>query len=294
MSEDDEALVAVRLSRRRADADEWALVLCAEGLRAQVQGGPQGFAVQVPEGELEAAERALTSFERENRAPPPAPEAPVIDRYAVRHALLAGALLLASFVVTGPEGGLFAERGAADARAIRDGEWWRALTALALHADAGHVLGNAAAGALFLSGAFRSFGVGVGGALALAAGGLGNAVNALLRAAAHSTIGASTAVFGALGVVVGERLVRRRQSSGGRAVWWLPLGAGFALLAMLGTDGERTDVWAHVLGLLAGTPLGAAATAIPARRLARPALQLAAGALALAAFAGAWAAAIGG
>ena len=142
-------------------------------------------------------------------------------------------------------------------------------------------------GALFLSGVFRSFGAGVGVALALAAGGLGNGANALLRAAAHSTIGASTAVFGALGVVVGERMVRRRRSAAGQGAW-IPLGAGLALLAMLGTEGERVDVWAHALGLLAGVGLGAAATAVPTRWLRRTSLQVAATVAALAAFVGAW------
>lgn len=293
MSEAGDALHAVRVSRRRAQADEWALVLCAEGLHAQVQGGAAGFAVAVPEAERSAAERALESFERENRRPPPVPEPPPIDRFALRHALLVSSALLASFVVTGPDGGWFADRAAGDAAAIRNGEWWRTLTALALHADAGHVLGNAVVGALFLSSVFRSFGFGVGGALALAAGGFGNAANAFLRAAAHSTIGASTAVFGALGVVVGERMLRRRASPARQAAW-IPLGAGLALLAMLGTEGERVDVWAHALGLGAGVVLGAAATAIPTRWLRRPALQIAAAVVAIAANAAAWLRAIGG
>jgi len=280
-------LAAVRVSRRRAQADEWALVLSADGLLVRVEGGAEGFAVLVPAAERDAAERALAAFERENRRPPPPPEAPAIDRNGGRHALLVAALLLASFVATGPDGGAFSERGAAAADAIRSGEWWRTLTALGLHADAGHVLGNAIGAALFLSGVFRSFGPGVGLALAIAAGGLGNGANALIRTAAHSTIGASTAVFGALGVVVGERMVRRRATPSRQAAW-IPLGAGLALVAMLGTEGERVDVWAHVLGLAAGIVLGAAATQIPTRWLARPLHQLAIGAAALALVAFAW------
>jgi membrane associated rhomboid family serine protease len=287
MDDDDEPRVAVRLVRRRAQADEWALVLVAEGLQAAVRGGPDGFAVEVPLSEQATAERALASFDRENRRVPPPPEPPPLDRTPVAHALVVAAALLATFPLTGPGGGWLAARGAAQAAAIRAGEWWRPITALLLHADAGHVLGNAIAAALFLSAVFRGFGPGVGSALALAAGALGNLVNAWVRDPGHATIGASTAVFGALGVLVGERMVRRRATPS-RSAAWIPLGAGLALLAMLGTEGERVDVGAHLFGLAAGVLLGIAAARVPVRWLARPLVQIAAALGAIAAIAGAW------
>jgi membrane associated rhomboid family serine protease len=37
---------------------------------------------------------------------------------------------------------------------------------------------------------------------------------------------------------------------------WLPIAAALALLGMLGTGGERVDIWAHFLGLLVGGVLG--------------------------------------
>jgi membrane associated rhomboid family serine protease len=36
----------------------------------------------------------------------------------------------------------------------------------------------------------------------------------------------------------------------------VPIGAGLAILAMLGTAGERVDLWAHLFGLLVGGALG--------------------------------------
>ena len=83
----------------------------------------------------------------------------------------------------------------------------------------------------------------------------------------HSTIGASTAVFGALGLLVGHALVWRRAARRGRPAW-LPIGAALALLAMLGTEGERVDLWAHGFGLATGVALGAIALGA-ARELAR-------------------------
>jgi membrane associated rhomboid family serine protease len=284
---DEAPFETLRVVRRRAFADEWALVLAAEGIPARVRGGPEGFVLEVPAPARAAAESALEAFARENVPRPVPPAPPVLDRAAARHALACAALLLAGYAVTGPEGGAVAEQARAEAAAIRAGEWWRALTALGLHADGGHVLGNAIAGALFAFAVFQAFGLGVGALLAVASGTLGNAANALFRAHAHATIGASTAVFGALGLLVGRAMLDRRGSAGRRTLW-IPLAAGLALLAMLGTEGERVDLWAHAFGLAAGVLLGAAAGAIPPARLAPAPLQHGALALAVLAVAASW------
>lgn len=283
--------VALRTTRRRAQADEWALVLAAEGVDTLVTGSPEGFVLAVPAAECERAERALALFARENVRPPPPPEPPSVDARAERHALAVALVLLLVFAATGPGGGPLGDRLEASAQAIRDGQAWRSITALLLHADAAHVLGNAIAGTLFLGAVFRAFGFGFGGALALASGGLGNLINALLRHPDHATIGASTAVFGALGIAAGHALVRRRAALRGRPPW-LPLGAAFALLAFLGTAGERVDLWAHAFGLLAGIALGAAAAYVPAAWLASRALQWAASGATLLALAAACALAL--
>jgi membrane associated rhomboid family serine protease len=283
--------VALRVSRRRAQIDEWVLVLSAEGLRAAVRGGPDGFALEVDSEEAARADALLRAWQRENEAaPPPPPPAAAIDRRATRHALVVAGFLLALYAATGPAGtedSAFGARGSAESARIRAGEAWRAVTALTLHADFGHVLGNAIAGALFLSAVFHLFGFGLGGALVLLAGVLGNLANAFVQAPAHATIGASTAVFGALGVLVGHALANRHTALERRPAW-LPIGAALALLAMLGSEGARVDLWAHGFGLAAGVVAGASAAQLSARSLASPALQAIAGAGALAAIASAW------
>src|SRR2546430_9329762 len=50
------------------------------------------------------------------------------------------------------------------------GEWWRAVTALTLHADAPHLLGNALASALLVTAVCQQLGPGVGLWLVLLAG----------------------------------------------------------------------------------------------------------------------------
>src|SRR4029453_17518927 len=76
----------------------------------------------------------------------------------------------------------------------------------------------------------------------------------------HSTIGASTAVFGALGMLVAWELVDRWRTPRSRGWWQLvvPLGGGLALLAYLGAGDERggrVDYMAHLWGFIAGLGL---------------------------------------
>jgi rhomboid protease GluP len=286
VSEPGEVLVRHAPSRERAD--EWALVLAAEGLSARVRA-ERGWGVWTREEEAERADALLDDYLSENRRPPPEARHPEWSGSGpLSWALLVAAGLLLFFRWTGPAaaGSVWFERGAADAH-ILAGEPWRAVTALTLHADASHVLSNAVAGALFLGLVFRALGPGLGAALVLAAGALGNLANAWLHSAAHVSVGASTAVFGAVGILAGVAGARRRASLARARRPWMTAAAGLALLAMLGTGGERTDLWAHAFGLLAGGALGWAAGA-GLQRPPRLALQWAAGALCVAAVLGAW------
>jgi membrane associated rhomboid family serine protease len=99
-------------------------------------------------------------------------------------------------------------------------------------------------------------GVGPGGALVLLAGAGGNLANAFLYGSAHVSVGASTAVFGAVGILGSLGMVRRRRRALSRWRAWLPVAAALALLGMLGSSGERVDIWAHLCGLLVGAVLG--------------------------------------
>ena len=176
--------------------------------------------------------------------------------------------------------GRWFEVGSASAERILAGELWRTVTALTLHADLPHLLGNTAAGAVLFMAVCRTVGPVVGAWLILLAGAGGNALNALLHRAAHDAIGASTAVLGAVGVLSGAAAVRARRATASRARAWVPIAAGLALLAMLGA-GKRTDLGAHLFGFLAGTALGIAA----GLGVRRPVGRTAQHALALGAFA---------
>lgn len=144
---------------------------------------------------------------------------------------------------------------------MNNGEWWRPFTALFLHADVGHLIGNLASGAVFGMLVAKSIGPLKAWAMILASGMLGNLVtSALTYPEPFTSIGASTAVFGALGILSGIGFVENFREKVGMP--WVrvlaPLLAGFVLLGWLGgaAPGSRTDVLGHVFGFCAGLPMG--------------------------------------
>jgi membrane associated rhomboid family serine protease len=168
------------------------------------------------------------------------------------------ALLVLAYAWTGPraEGGVAFRAGGADADRILSGEVWRAATALTLHADLSHLVANATAGAFLATAVCRTLGGGLGAFLIVAAGAAGNLLNATLNGPPHVSVGASTAVLGAVGLLSGLAFVRTRRARRGRGRAWLPLAAGLALLGMLGAD-PHTDLGAHLCGFVVGVALGA-------------------------------------
>jgi membrane associated rhomboid family serine protease len=177
--------------------------------------------------------------------------------------------------------------GRMDAARLLGGEAWRALTALTLHADTIHLLGNVTFGALFTYFVGRYLGGGVGWIAILASGALGNALNGWLTGPEHRSIGASTAVFGALGLLSAFTWRRGFPRGTSRRSRLAPVVAGVGLLAFTGTAGENTDLGAHLLGFAVGFLIGVGAARLPLPTSAR--IQVAAGAAAWLLVAGAWA-----
>lgn len=155
--------------------------------------------------------------------------------------------------------------GSADAGAILDGEYWRTLTALMLHADVVHLIGNLVFGSFFGYYAGRYLGEGLGWSMILLGGVLGNAVNAWLQSPLHRSVGASTAVFAALGLLAAWRWRRGFEPHTSMRVRFAPLYAAIALLGFTGTAGETTDLGAHLFGFCAGLLLGLIATGLAER-----------------------------
>ena len=236
-----------------------SLVLLSVNISHKVVRGLDGWRLQVAHADLELAKDQLAAFEEENRHwPPPARELALEPLEPNQGwgliVLLAG--LMVFHGVTGPWGAHnpWFEQGAAIGRQVlTGGEPWRVVTALTLHADASHLLGNVALGGLVLSYLANQTGTGAVWFLALITGALGNYLNALYHGGNHRSVGFSTAVFGVIGCLCGLRMLGAK---GALRSILLPLGAGAGLLAMLGTEGERTDIGAHLWGLGVGVGFG--------------------------------------
>jgi membrane associated rhomboid family serine protease len=218
----------------------------------------------VKRSDLNSAKNEIELFLKENRKPPPPPERfnrqydntlqtlSILLLIGIFHNMTY--LNISGFGHTSID---WLQLGRADADLIRAGEWWRIITALTLHADVQHLMGNLLIGGYFIARLCRMIGSGVGWSLTLWSGILGNAINALVHTAGHRSIGASTALFGAIGAAGMIGLLRRRQIKSRFRI--LPVAAAAGLLAMLGAGGAdgTTDIGAHLYGFISGLALGA-------------------------------------
>lgn len=248
--------VEIRQFRQLGDAQQHALVLIAMSINCMLVRRPWGIGLVVAVHDAARAEEQLDAYEAEN-APRVALE-PAFRAKDVIDASLIAALLVV-FTQMAADGLFFGadwyHAGAANAGLIRGGEWWRAITALGLHGDLGHIASNLVFGGVLGVIVAQVLGAGLGWLSILLSGFLGNLANAMFQSAGHTAIGASTAVFGALGLAAS--LAWQRQTVTGPGLRrWAPLGAGVMLLAFMGVSGERTDIGAHLAGFGVGSVMG--------------------------------------
>jgi len=179
-------------------------------------------------------------------------------------------------------------QGIMAAQRVTEGEWWRTITALTLHADFGHIAGNSLFGVLFGSLLARQMGSGVSWLLIVIAAASANTINAFSQGDAFRSLGASTATFSALGLLAA--IVWRRGYFKKTGDWkrsFAPVFAGICLVAFTGVGNGNTDVAAHLFGFGCGIALGLACASIPFSWLHQRAQRLA-GATALSAVICAW------
>jgi rhomboid protease GluP len=275
--------VAVFRGSRRASA-EAGLVLEAKGVVYESVWLDGEFVLLVAPSAADAAREELSRYALERRAVRRVPEPFVpFSGAGIGAALYALVLLLVAYL-NGIQalGADWLDAGSLDARTGGGGEWWRAVTSLTLHLDQAHLLGNLVFGVGIGALAGRAFGPGIAWASILAAGAAADYLDMLISPPTHRAAGASTAVFAALGLLVGfawrHGLTLREQFK----YRWGPLFAGICLLALLGAGDEHVDVLGHALGFGSGTALGwlYSRARVPRSRSARA--QIAAGAAALA------------
>jgi membrane associated rhomboid family serine protease len=247
---------AVYTSQFQQPCSERALVLLSVGIPYQVVSeGSSQFALVVPASVAEKAKFEIWEYEQENQvtqgkqtiiAPNYEKSLPGVIGYLIVVMLVAWLSEISAF------GHNWLAAGRVDGVMLRDGEWWRAITALTLHGDLKHILGNMIFGAFFGILAGGLIGPGIAWLSILVSAALANTLNAFLLDEAHRAIGASTAVFAALGLVSGF-VWRSKLMAQEKWAWRLgPVVGGLALLAYTGTGGPNTDVGAHLAGFICG------------------------------------------
>lgn len=243
----------IRTTRALNRLDEWALVLSSAGVAHRVSSSDGVHHLLVDSSAARSAISALREYDCESTGQ--GAKNWQEDVGTVKLAWAAAALILGGYLWSGPVSShsVWFTAGAARAAAIRSGELWRCITALTLHADMLHATSNTAAALLFLTPLCRILGGGTAVALTLMAGALATLVNAFVRSTGYSGIGASTAIFAAVGLLAALQTHR----SPAEPVWrrFRTAGAALGILAMLGTA-PSTDVIAHLLGLVTGYAVG--------------------------------------
>lgn len=206
---------------------------------------------------LELARVELDSFEEENRHWPPRPS---YDDYAPIFRAMAPVVVAALIYIYSLSGdwslaGRLFAAGAGDSDAILNShEFYRLVTALTLHADTVHLMGNCFLGGFMLHFLLLTTGNGIGLFTVLIGSTAANFINVFLRGPGHLFVGFSTAVFVVIGMLCVIGFAGKHKQS--IIPLLMPVMAGLALLALLGSSGERTDLGGHLFGLLCGLVIG--------------------------------------
>ena len=276
MSTGTEQFSVVYESRNPRSVADRALVLHSLGIPYQVVSGSFVSALLVPPDVAERAKYEIWQYEQENPPKPPARRLPVPEYQDGLAGMVVYVIVLCAVAWFAGEsvfGRNWFAAGRIDGDLVRQGEWWRAITALTLHGDIRHLLGNLGFGAAFGYMAGRLLGSGVAWLTIVASATLANLLNTLLLESAHRSIGASTAVFAALGLLAGYVWRAGFMIQNRWAYRVGPIVGGLALLAYTGTGDENTDIGAHLIGFLCGFVSGISLSVLvknlPDRKLQR-------------------------
>jgi rhomboid protease GluP len=270
---------------------EFSLVLSARGIPNRPRYNTRPPKLLVRADRLAEATAEIALYVRENAGQLQAPE-PSRPRFDNTRAVFCSLICLGAFfsLTAADVGVAWLKLGGGDSGAIVSGQWWRLATALSLHGDAAHMAGNLILGGAFMLPLCREIGAGPGFALALASGILGNLLKVAFQGPGAHFIGASTAVFGAVGLLGAILAVRGAGGLGFRRL--APAGAALMFLAFLGSGSEEVrniDLAGHFFGFAAGVLMGLGlAGRLPRADAPRPGFQAACALLAAACLPAAW------
>lgn len=243
-------------ARSKRQVMDWSLVLASQAIASTIiQADDSTWGLLVEAGDLERAQESIRLYRQENRLwhwkqPTPWTEAPF-------HWGVLGWCFLIIWIHWITVFGFhpFREAGQFDTRLFARGEWWRAFTAVWLHADLAHLLANATIGFVFIGFSMARYGAGLALLAAFVAGAAGNLAGFLLYPKDYFGMGASGMVMGALGMIAVPP--RSNWSIHPLAIRQMLQAAMSTVLlfVLLGVD-PRSDIIAHLGGFVAGISAG--------------------------------------
>jgi membrane associated rhomboid family serine protease len=240
--------------------DICVLVLSSAAVPHRITKKKNSWDVWVGESHYDRAREAMALYFKENRnALPDFSEKNVeIKKDTIISGIIISIMLLIWYILVQNAGDVkeTINRFGASAANILDGEYYRSVTALMLHKDEVHLAGNMIGLFIFGIAVCSITGWGVGWLMVLFSGIAGNLLNAFMYESAHVSIGASTAVFGAVGILAGYQGVKNKRTPKRLKSAWVPIACGLALLGLLGSGGAETDIMAHLFGFFCGILLG--------------------------------------
>ncbi len=251
--------ITVFRSEALGPCSERQLVLQAVGIESELLRDEHGHALYVSDEDFATAREELSAYATENEATPLSDTLRHPDYFPANVAMIGYAIALigmAIVVETGWFGQAWYQIGKINSERVLGGELWRLVTALGLHVDLAHITANLGFGIALLYATGRFFGSGLALLAVISSATLGNALNVVMKGPGLNSVGASTAVFAALGLAGLYSWRLRLFPQRGWAQRLGPIIGALALLAYSGTGGERTDIGAHFWGFVAGAALG--------------------------------------
>lgn len=255
----DDSEQASILAYSEQQALDWQLVLASQDIESTVVKIPNGagWRLMVAWDCHDRARSAIDQFLIENppwkwRRPLPLPG--VLFHWGVIAWTLAMVLFHGLQWMLGVD---LAPQGCMHNAGFLAGQWWRPVTAVMLHADAGHLASNMGTGFVLVGLAMARYGPGWGLLGAYLAGVAGNLMGLACYPAIHRSLGASGMVMGALGMVCIQSLALRRDYPWASRFFCTAVTSGVFLFLLLGLNPD-SDVVAHLGGFLGGLVAGGA------------------------------------
>lgn len=235
----------------------YSLVLSAANITHRIEYvASNEIAIYVAENKVEKALYELATYDNENTNWPFVPKQLTFEPTFKVMSLIVVTCLASLYHHTGSwsNTSIWFVRGAGDsARILENYEFYRLITSLSLHADLVHLLSNCILGGIVLHFFLNILGNGIGLTMLTITATLATYINVLIHGPNHHFVGFSTAIFAVIGMLCTISFSYKSDKTKSIIYTFImPIMAGFALLAFLGSSGERTDLGAHLFGLLCG------------------------------------------